>query len=235
MKKRIPQIVLAFIALVAAIFGAHYWQRNYLAGVSMTQIPVPKADIPPYTLLSADLFSLQAVPRALVDQGGYVLSTSQLTGAISVETLLSGLPVAKRMAVPPRQFRLADPSLEVISIPAEAVESVGGQLHIGETINLYSLEPAPKQAEADVSAPPPQPEVHLIASVPVVAILADDGQPLTLSSNENNQFSSNSSSQPQPMKILVVAVPHETVQDILNALAMVKLGGALLWVTLATP
>ena len=227
MKKRFLQIILALIALTAAIFGAGYWQKNYLAGVAMTQIPVPKADVPPYTLLSADLFNLQEVPRALVDQGGYVLSTSQLTGAISAETLLAGLPVPNRMAVPPEQFRLADPSLEVISIPADAVDSVGGQLHIGEKINIYCLEPAPKQDEADTGATPPQPEVRLVASVPVVAILADNGLPLISSSDANGQ--------PQPMKILVVAAPHETVQDILDAVAMVKLGGSLLWVTLATP
>ncbi len=227
MKKHILQIVLALIALAAAILGAGYWQRNYLAGVSLTQFPVPKADILPYTLLSADMFSLQEYPSALVDQGGYVLSTSQLTGAISVETLLAGLPVPNRMAVPSEQFRLADPSLEVISFPADAVSSVGGKINIGETVNIYCLEPAIKQDEVGTGAPPPKPEVHLIASVLVVAILSDNGQPLTSSSDGNNQ--------PQPIKILVVAAPHETVQDILDAVAMVKLGGSLLWVTLATP
>lgn len=235
MKKHILQVGLAIIALGAAFFGARYWQRNYLTGISMTQIPVPKADIPPYTVLSADMFSLQEVPRALTDQGAYILSNEQLIDSISVETLLAGLPVPKRMAVLPQQFRLADPSREVVSIPAEAVSSAGGQIHIGETVNIYCLEPAPKQDQADQSLPAPKPEVYLIATVPVVAILADNGQPLSLSSNANNQVSTDSIYQPQPMKILVVAAPHQTVQDILDAVAMVKLGGSLLWVTLATP
>ena len=228
MKKRILPILLAVLALAAAIFGANYWQKNYLAGITMTRIPVPVSDIPPYTLLSTDMFTLQEYPRALTDQGVYILSTEKLEGTISAETLLAGLPVARRMAVPADQFRLADPSLEVISLPAEAVNAAGAQIHIGEAINIYLLEPAPKQDQQDTnsSAPPPKPEVAFVARVPVVAVLAADGQPL--SSGDKN-------TQPQPMKILVVAAPHETVQAILEAIAMEKHEGAFLWVTLATP
>ena len=65
-----------------------------------------------------------------------------------------------------------------------------------------------------------------VARVPVVAVLSDNGQ--LLASGTDN-------SQPQPMKILVVAAPHETVQTILDAIALVEHEGATLWVTLATP
>jgi hypothetical protein len=37
------------------------------------------------------------------------------------------------------------------------------------------------------------------------------------------------------MKILVVAAPQETVQTILDAIALMEHEGATLWVTLATP
>jgi len=229
MKKRILPILLAVLALAAAIFGANYWQRNYLAGITMTRIPVPVSDIPPYTLLSTDMFTLQEYPRALTDQGAYLLSTTDLQGSISVETLLAGLPVAKRMAVPADQFRLADPALEVISLPAEATSTVGGQVHVGERINIYCLEPAPEQTTPEQGqevGPPPKPVVAFVARVPVVAVLADSGQPLS---------SGDEKSEPKPMKILVVAASHETVQAILDAIALVRHEGAFLWVTLATP
>jgi hypothetical protein len=231
MKNRIVPILLAVLALAAALFGTNYWQKNYLASLSTIQVPVPKADIPPYTLLSADLFKLQEYPRALTNQGGYILSGANLNGMISVGALLAGLPVPTRMAVTSDQFRLADPALEVISIPAEAVTAAGAQIHIGEVINIYCLTPAPKQGQLDATVSSPQPEVAFVARVPVVAVLSDNGQPLAIGT-DNNQ---GSTYQPQPMKILVVAAPHETVQTILDAIALMEHEGATLWVTLATP
>jgi Flp pilus assembly protein CpaB len=228
MKSRIIQIFLGLVAIAAAVFGASYWQKNYLAGITMSKIPVPQADIPPYTLLTAEMFTEQEYPRALVDQGAYLLSTADLEGSISVETLLAGLPVAKRMAVPPDQFRLANSSLEVISLPAEATMAVGGQVHIGEMVNIYCLIPAPEQT--DENAPPPKPEVAFVARVPVVAVLADGGQPLVSTSTQDSQENG-----PKPMEILLVAAPSETVRAILNAIALVQHEGAFLWVTLATP
>ena len=229
MKKRILPTILAVLALAAAIFGANYWQKNYLAGITMTKVPVPKADIPPYTLLTADMFAEREYPRALVDQGVYQLFVADLQGSISVETLLAGLPVARRMALPPEQFRLADPSLEVISLPAEATSTVGGQVHIGEMVNIYCLQPAPQQTagQGQDAGSPPEPVVTFVARVPVVAVLAGSGQPLVSVSSTD--------SEPKPMEILVVAAPHETVQDILDAIALLEHEGAKLWVTLATP
>jgi hypothetical protein len=225
MRKRIIPIVIAILALAAGLYGGIFWQSHYMAGVSMTRVPVPKSDIPPYTLLSADMFTLQEVPRALAGGGAYRLSTSDLEGSISVETLLAGLPVPGRMAMPADRFRLADPSLEVVALPAEAVRAVGGEVHVGESINIYSLQPAPKQV-GQADALQPKPEVVFVARVPVVAVLAGDGQ--AVSSGDPN-------TQPQPLKILVVAAPPDTVQTILEAIAMEKHEGAVLWITLATP
>lgn len=226
MKKRIIPIILGVLALAAALFGTNYWQKNYLAGVSTVQVPVPKTDIPPYTLLTADLFVTQEYPRAMADQGKYILSANDLAGAISTGTLLADLPVARRMAVPAGQFRLADPSLEVISLPADALKAAGAQIHIGEAINIYCLKPAAKQDQPEPLAPPPLPEVDFVARVPVVALLSDNGLPLSAGADNG---------QPNPLKILVVAAPHETVMAILNSIALVQDEGATLWVTLATP
>ncbi len=69
MKKRIVPLLIGLLALIGALLGASYWQKHYLAGIAMVQLPVPKADIAPYTLLSADLFSMREYPRALADSG----------------------------------------------------------------------------------------------------------------------------------------------------------------------
>ena len=239
MKQRILQIVLAVLALGAAFFGARYYQNNYLAGVAVMPLPVPANDIAPYTLLDASMFKLRDFPRALVSQGnGYVVLATDLVGKISAGELLAGQPVPVRMAVTPSDFRLADPSLEVISLPAESVNAVGGQVHIGDKVNIYLLRKTADTSGAaqDSSTPEPtatpEPVVVLVATVPVVDVLSADGQPATNGSVSN---AASSGQQPQPMNILVVAAPPETVQAILNAVAMSKFGDDLLWITLATP
>jgi len=231
MKKRLIPILLGAVALAAALVGTDFWQKNYLASITTLQVPVPKADILPYTMLSADLFTLQEYPRALTAQGGYALSTGDLDGRISTGELLAGLPVPEHLAVPPDQFRLADPTLEVVSLPAEAVEAAGAQIHIGEAVNIYCLKPAPPQAQQDMVGPPPEPEVELVARVPIVDVLSDGGQPLTMGEDAGPGSTDQSAS----LKILVVAAPHETVLAILQAIALSQHEGAVLWVTLATP
>jgi hypothetical protein len=76
--------------------------------------------------------------------------------------------------------------------------------------------------------------VAFVARVQVAAVLSDNGQPLS-AGTDTNPGSTGSNNQPQPMKILVVAAPHETVLAILNSIALVQDEGAILWITLATP
>jgi len=237
-RQRILQIVLAILALGAAVYGASYWQTNYLAGVSMVQIPVPASDIPPYTLLDASMFVAHDFPRALLDRG-YAASANELAGKISTGMLLAGQPVSVRLAVPPEQFRLADPALEVLSIPLECTNGIGCQVRIGEQVNIYRLQKPSNQEDVQVAGipddgtppettPAPETQVVFVATVPVVAVLSGDGQVAMQSSDNANQDK-------QPMKILVVAAPADVVQAILNAVARTRLGEDVLWVTLATP
>ena len=91
MKKRIITIVIGLVALVGAFIGAKLYQNNYLSGVSMVKMPVPLVDIPPYTVLTADMFVLQEFPSALaeiqpmsgasMEESIYVLITGELEGA----------------------------------------------------------------------------------------------------------------------------------------------------------
>jgi len=248
MKSRIFYVLLAILALAAAVAGAIYWRANYLAGVTLINLPVPREEIPPYTLLEAEMFTTKQFPRALVEEvapeagfalhasgglGNYALAMDDLAGQISTGTLVAELPVPRSLAVPPAQFRLADPALEVASIPISPVNGVGGQLQVGELVNIYRLMRGTEQIKSEVvmTAETIIPETTmengealLVATVPVVAILSDQGLP-----------ASTDIDYPTPMRILVVAAPPDVVEAILEAVAMSELGDDLLWVTLATP
>ena len=69
----------------------------------------------------------------------YFQNPEEMNGLISTVQLPAGLPVAKSLAVMPENFRLADVNFEVVSIPVEPVSAVGGQIHIGQRVNLYQM------------------------------------------------------------------------------------------------
>ena len=229
MKNRIFYLLLAVLALAAAVGGAAYWRANYLAGVTLINLPVPRGEIPPYTLLEAGMFTMSQFPRALIDDAGgdYALALDDLTGQISTGILVTGLPVPQDLAVPPAQFRLADPSLEVASIPISPVNGVGGQVKVGERVNIYRLKRELETVESETvlkEITTEKGEALLVATVPVVAVLSDQGLP-----------ASTDPDQVMPMRILVVAAPPDVIDAILEAVAMSELGNELLWITLATP
>ena len=236
MKNRIFYLLLALLALAAAVVGAVYWRANYLAGVTLVNLPVPREEIPPYTLLEVEMFTISQFPRALIDDAGgdYALALDDLTGQISTGTLVAGLPVPGDLAVHPAQFRLADPALEVASIPISPVNGVGGQVQVGERVNVYRLKRELETVESRLETitnetvlketTQEKGEAILVATVPVVAVLSDQGLP-----------ASTDPDQVMPMRILVVAAPPEVIDAILEAVAMSELGNELLWVTLATP
>jgi len=234
MKNRIFYILLAILALGAAVAGAIYWRTNYLAGVTLVNLPVPKEEIPPYTLLKPEMFTPKQFPRALIDEAGgdYALTLDTLAGQITTGTLAAELPMPRSLAVAPEQFRLADPELEVASIPISPVNGVGGQVQIGELVNIYRLmrvvdtpkiEDSSTEEMISTEGTMENSEALLVATAPVVAVLSDQGLPASTDVDS-----------PIQMCILVVAAPHDVVEAILEAVAMSELGNELLWVTLAT-
>ena len=222
--------------------GATYWRANYLAGVTLVNLPVPRAEIPPYTLLEVEMFTISQFPRALIDDAGgvqssggnYALAIDNLARQISTGPLVAGLPVPQELVVHPAEFRLADPALEVASIPVSPVNGVGGQVQVGELVNIYrltrGLETVESRLETIVNetvlkeTTQERGEAFLVATVPVVAVLSDQGLPASTDPDEV-----------LPMRILVVAAPPEVIDAVLGAVAMSELGNELLWITLATP
>jgi hypothetical protein len=229
MNRKLLEIFIGLLAIFAGLAGAWYGKTTYLKNISLVSLPVPKADIEPYTLLSPDLFQMEDFPSALVEgHQGYAQTLGELSGRISTTRLLAGLPVPIRQAETPGIFRLADPGLEVLSLPVAPENIVGGQVRVGEKVNLYRTN-AWTELEEDSSSQKPveKGEVNWIATVPVVAVLAKDGA----QTGEQTQGSENSRT--PPVQILVVAALPETAARILEAQALTQVGNNQLWVTLA--
>jgi Flp pilus assembly protein CpaB len=235
---RSMQFVIGLVALALALGAGFYGRNAYLKEVSTVQIPVPVKPIPPYTILSPDLFSLREMPRAMQSLP-YFQNTADISGRISAAPLLSGLPVAQSLAVEPQTFRLADAAFEVVSIPVEPVSAVGGQIHIGQRVNLYQMTDQPDAETITVEQPEGQKALlvkQIAASILVVDVRSSQGLAADSLQDQKKESSSMAGGQQvEQTQILTLALPPDQVEDVLRAVAAAKKQGGLLWTTLAKP
>ena len=234
---RTVQFVIGLFAILIALGAGFYGRNQYLEAVSTYQVPVPVKDIPAYTVLILDMFQMREMPRTL-ETLPYFQSTKDLEGKISTVSLPAELPVPKANALPSLSFRLASQDFEVVSIPVEPVSAVGGQIRIGERVNLYQVAPEKPDTTLTGSVSSDQPVFHtkLIAgNVLVVDVRTSQGVSADISRHGTENSALNSSPQTEQVQIITLAVKPEAVSLILNALATSKKQGGLLWTTLALP
>ena len=135
---RTTQFVIGLLAVLLAIVAGVYGRNFYLKEVSTYQIPVPVADIPPYTVLNESMFQMRDMPRTM-EALPYYQSLADLEGPNFRHEALLVCLFPKPVRFHLNQFRLADAAFEVVSIPVDPVSAVGGQIRIGQRVNLYQM------------------------------------------------------------------------------------------------
>jgi hypothetical protein len=234
---RTIQFMIGLLAVVLAAGAGLVGRNAYLREVSTYPIPVPVAAIPPYTVLSSKMFQMRDMPRSLASLP-YYQSLADLNGLIATSSLPAGLPVAKVAAVPASQFRLAEAGFEVVSIPVEPVSAVGGQVRIGQRINLYQAiaqtgdAPGSEVGTADFQVEKIAGEV-LVVDVRTAQGVAAGTDPS--SSTRSGTTTTSGSQAVEQVQILTLALEPDRVQVVLDAVAAAKKQGGLLWTTLAIP
>ncbi len=108
MARRIFEAVIGIVLLVTAFILAFLFQQSYRTGVEYQSLPVPIAEISPYTVLSAGMFEMKDFPRAL--SGGYATSLDQLSGQMANSVIPAGLPIPLILVNTTEKSHLADPS-----------------------------------------------------------------------------------------------------------------------------
>ncbi|MEA3350697.1 MAG: hypothetical protein U9Q82_08770 [Chloroflexota bacterium] len=236
--KRLIQVFLGLIAVGIGVAGAWYGRTSYLESVVTVQLPVPKEDIAPYTIISEDLLETREFPRALIEeQVDFAVSAQTLMGNVTTSILAAGLPIPSQLVQPAEEFRLAAPSLEVVSLPVSPEYAVGGKIEIGEWVNVYLLSVLEddqiakddQELDADDVVTPKRKNTYidLVATVPVVDVLSQDG-------TADATADANQGEKAVALQILVLAAPPEIVEDILAAQAVTTAGDHQIWITLAT-
>ncbi len=221
MARRIFEAVVGVVLIVAAFVLAFYFQQTYKTGVEYKSMPVPVAEIPPYTLLTEKMFEMRDFPSAL--PAGYAESLAALVGKMSTSRIPAGLPVPVVLVSAPQNFRMADPSVEVLSIPVNPPSAVGGRVRAGERVNIYRIIPPGQEVIPVGSDKPVEQAVTLIAeNIPVVAVLGGDGS--TAGVNADGRM--------VQAEVLILAVTPAERDAILRLMAEIS-GNAIMWITLA--
>lgn len=227
------QMAIGVLAAVLALLAGIYGRSLYLKEVSTYLIPVPAADIQPYTVLRAEMFQMKEMPRAFAGLA-YYQSAAELDGRVAAGRLSGGLPVPLDMAIPVQDFRLADASLEVISFPVEPVSAVGGQIHIGSRINIYRMVVDPEKPAA--GGQPNYVVEQIATSTLVVDVRSMSGAPASARTQDGETgLLSGQNQQAEQTQILTIAVDPALTATILDAVTAVKKRGGLLWTSLAVP
>ncbi len=236
--KRNTQLILGIISILAAMVAGFYGRNAYLVQISTLTLPVPRRDIPPYTVLTADLFENREFPRALGSMP-YFLSPTDLAGQISTTRLAASLPVSKQSAQSVSSFRMAGPKEEVVSIPVRPVSAVGGQVRIGNRVNLYHLKVIASAETTDaVKANEKgklQGQAELVASSVLVVDVRSSQGAAAGPETANPAATLNTKDQEEQTQILTLAVKPEQVKSILDTVAESENAGGTLWVSLALP
>lgn len=234
---RTLQFIIGLIAILLALAAGFYGRNQYLKEVSTYQVPVPVQPIPAYTLLSAEHFQMREMPRTL-QALPYSQSLDDLVGKISMVPLPVGLPVPQTSSAPVAKFRLADATFEVISIPVEPVSAVGGQIRIGERVNLYQVLPEEELEIATTvtkSSNSGFKSERIASSILVVDVRSAQGVSATTNHKSEESSTFSGGSQNEQVQILTLAIDPSLVETILNAVAISMKQGGLLWTTLALP
>ena len=244
-------LVIAFVSLIVALGVGWFAETQYQALVATTELIVPNVEIPPYTVVSPEMFKVRSFPAPMANEPVY-RDLSELPGKITTITLKPDQLVYRDQLVPLRQFRYSDDErLEVVSFPIKPEQAVGGQIKQGQRINIYRivLQPGPNQSV--VSSP--DPKVWLAApgagieimesDVLVVDVRSTQGSPITLPPKVQSSGSdvttyqttdTSTSSTNRPLTILTVAVAPDLAKDILRLAGVSQIASRyLLWVSLA--
>ena len=231
---RTVQFLIGIISIIIALVIGYLGRNMYLKEVSTDQIPVPIHPISSYTLLDQSMFQMREVPKA-VSAMSYYGTLDELDGKISVVTLPADLPVPQMQAVSVESFRLADADMEVISIPVEPVSAVGGQIRIGEHINLYRMV---MDQQANTLSGEQESRIRILCiaeDVLVVDVRNAQGAAAEAQQSQQDAGVFSSQTQQEQVQILSLAVPPGMVGEILDAVAASKKQGELIWTTLAIP
>ena len=146
MQKRKGALIFLVISLVfAAGAGLVVLNLNNRFNEAVT-LPVAAVDIPPYTVITADLYKMQDVPEASVPKDA-VLNMKEIEGKYTRETIYAGEPIREaRLArisgsaavLTAKLTSLGNPDLRAFALPYTPDSAAGGKVVPGDRVDIVA-------------------------------------------------------------------------------------------------
>ena len=226
------------LALLVAGLAFRLAYTNYNRLVATRLIVVAAEEIPPYTIVTPSHLTTKAMPRALERENIY-LSPNEVVGKITTSYVPAGAPIYRSQAVPPERFRyVQDPTLEIVSIPVDPARAVGGQLRIGQVVNVYRVargRGAPEETTPAALLEARGAEVELLAVAPVVDVRSGRGEPVVVGAPAPSRMEREARPRgnERPLQIVTLAVRPDVAEDLIRLAVEQEGQNYELWLSLA--
>ena len=254
MFKRLLPFIIGLVSLGAALVAGFFAESRYESLIATTELPVPAIAIPVNAVISKTMLVMKAFPSPMANEAVYH-RVEEVVGKVATTPLVPGELIYRQQVVPPAQYVFTDDErLEVVSFPVSPDSAVGGQIKIGQHINIYRVALGAFQPFTTTVGAAPRPSNNeptpsemlkgspvgvqvLAGNVTVVDVRASGGSPVqpikaqTANGTSPVQQSAPTTSEARPLTILTVAVPPAVAAD------LIRLQGEthdkyLLWITL---
>jgi|GEM_PF-1120114 hypothetical protein len=244
-------LLVALVSILVALAVAWFAETQYQQLVATTELVVPTVEIPPYTLVAPGMFKMRAFPAPMAREAVH-RALDDTRGKLTTTTLQPGQLIYQTQLVAPRQFRYSDDErLEIVSFPIKPEQAVGGQIKVGQHINIYRVVMQTQPSQQVATSPDPRVWLSavgagielLIPDAAVVDVRSTQGAPVVAPPKVKTQTqevttyesaSTSDANQTRPLTILTVAVPPDIAKDIVRLSGEAQITSRyLLWVSLA--
>ena len=132
--------ILSIVSLAIAIGLGIMIRDNFVENMDTEFVPIARANIPTYTVVQPEMFTIVEVPRLPDTQFPIYHRLEDLQGMITTQHVPAQSLAYRRAFSRVESFRLVDqPELEVVSIPVRSDRIAGGILRVGQQINLHRI------------------------------------------------------------------------------------------------
>jgi len=221
--------IIAVISFLVALGTFFFAMQSINRLMTVRKFPVAVEEIPPYTVITAEMLTEKELPKPMAEQPIYT-DAADLIGKLTTAAIPPGVVIYRPYAVQPAAFRYVnDPTLEVISFPVEPERAVGGQIKIGQQVDIWRIRRADNSGNRTAASE------RLAVSVPVVDVRSSKGERAgTITGSERTQVESANTSKERvvPLTILTVAVDGDTAAKITRLMGDIA-GQYEVWVSLS--
>lgn len=139
--RRWVNIIIGAVSIGIALVAGLNAQDLFMSRMDFEGYPVPNSDIAAYTVLTEGMFTERGFIGGLDGAADeYITDYDALIGKMTTGDLHEGLLIPTRNVVSVEAYRLAEPELEVVSVPLNIRNVITSNIQVQSIVNVYVIE-----------------------------------------------------------------------------------------------